>query len=304
MNLRAWRELRPVRTEHHLVERVAMRVLFAFVVWRHIPASLAHLEITAPNGLARWFDLRFLLDPQAFAWCRYALAAALVVYVLRIGWSVALPYMTLLSIGVGTVINSHGAIAHYLQIVSLVLGAQTAAHFYSLFAVRAESGAAYRAAAENRVIFWSQQAIVATYLVSALTKLLRTSGMWVFQSPLISVQIIKTNDQEYYNRLDAASYGAGAEIADWMVQHPLITGLVLSTGLLLELAAPVALLGRRYAAAIGVALVLFHTTVHQVMKLNFLFNEYLIWIYLVNVPFWVLLAFRAMQRRFARTSPG
>lgn len=297
MNWRSLRELRPTQTEHDGFERLAMRVLFAVVVWRHIPGSLDHLEISAPNGLARWADLRFLLDPQVFAWCKYALAAACALYVLRIGWSLVLPYMALLSIGVGTLINSTGAIAHYLQIVSLVLATQTAAHFYNLFTLRGVTGSAERAQAENRVIYWSQQAIVATYVVSALTKLLRTSGMWFFQSPLIAVQIIKTNDQEFYNRLETASFDVGVATADWMVQHPLLTGLVLSTGLLLELAAPVALLGRWYAAGIGVALVLFHTSVHQVMKLNFLYNEYLIWIYLVNVPFWVLLAFRAVQRR-------
>lgn len=303
MKCPALRELRPARTEHSGLERLGMRVLFALVVWRHIPGSINHLEISAPNGLARWVDLRLLLDPQIFAWCRYALAVACALYVLRIGWSVALPYMALLSIATGTLINSTGAIAHYLQIVSLVLATQTAAHFYSLFATQRGPGATRRADAENLVIFWSQQAIVATYLVSALTKLLRTSGMWFFQSPLIAVQIIKTNDQEYYNRLESANYDAGLATADWMVQHPLLTGLVLSTGLLLELAAPAALFGRWYAAGVGIALVLFHTSVHQVMKLNFLYNEYLIWIYLVNVPFWVLLAFGALQRAGAKRRP-
>ena len=302
MNWRSWRELRPVQTEHNGFERLAMRVLFALVVWRHIPGSLDHLEISAPNGLARWVDQGFLLDPQIFAWCKYALAVACALYVLRIGWSVALPYMALLSISVGTLINSTGAIAHYLQIVSLVLATQTAAHLYSLFAERGVAHSTWRAEAENRVIFWSQQAIVATYVVSAFTKLLRTSGMWFFQSPLIAVQIVKTNDQEFYNRLETESYGVGLATAEWMVQHPLLTGLVLSTGLLLELAAPVALFGRWYAAGLGLALVLFHTSVHQVMKLNFLYNEYLIWIYLVNVPFWILLALRAVQRR--RSAPG
>ncbi|MBA2433006.1 MAG: hypothetical protein H0V56_12975 [Chthoniobacterales bacterium] len=296
-----WRELlQPRPVEHHAFERVAMRVLFAWVVWRHVPGSLAHLEITAPHGVARWFDLRFLLDPQVYTWCTYGLWVALALYVLRIGWSVALPYMAVLSIGVGTVINSQGAIAHYLQIVSLVLCAQTAAHFYSLFGIRDLTAAAYRAAAEDRVVRWSQQAIVATYLVSALTKLLKTNGLWFFQSPLLAVQITKTNDQDYYDRLDTASYEAGAAVAEWMVQNPLLVGLVLSTGLLLELTAPLVLFARWLALGYGLALVLFHMTVHQMMKLNFLFNEYLLWIYLVNVPFWILFALRFGQRRMAR----
>lgn len=287
----------PAKTEYGAFERAAMRVLFAIVVVRHVPASLAHLKITLPNGLARLVDLHFLLDPDVFAIGRYLLWAALILYVLRIGWSIALPYMTAFSIAVGSVNNSHGAISHYLQIVSLVLCAQTAAHFYSLFRRNRERHPAAAARREQRVIYWSQQAIVATYLVSALTKLIRTSGMWFFQSPLIALQIIKTNDQDRYDNLGAGSYESAAAIAEWMVQHPLITGTALSTGLLLELIAPVALFGRVFAAGYGLSLLLFHTAVHRVMKLHFLFNEYLIWIYLVNVPFWLLIAVRTVARR-------
>lgn len=286
-------------TEFGPFERAVMRVLFAIVVARHVP-TLPHLQITEPHGLARLLDLRFLLDPQVFAICRYLLGGALILYVLRIGWSLALPYMTAFSIAAGTVNNSHGAISHYLQIVSLVLCAQTAAHFYGL--LRRRSGTEGPARREDRLIDWSQQAIVATYLVSALTKLIHTTGMWFLQSPLIALQIIKTNDQDRYNGLGAANYEDAVRLAEWIVQHPLLCGIVMGTGLLLELTAPIALFGRGFAAGYGVSLLLFHATVHRVMKLHFLFNEYLIWIYLVNVPFWALLAFRALQRRRARTA--
>ena len=285
----------PRQIEYGAFERAAMRVLFAIVVAWHVPSSLAHLQITLPNGVARILDLHFLLDPQVFAIGRYLLWAALILYVLRIGWSVALPYMTAFSIAVGSVNNSHGAISHYLQIVSLVLCAQTAAHFYSLLRQNGEQGPAAAVRREQRVIYWSQQAIVATYLVSALTKLIRTSGMWFFQSPLIALQIIKTNDQDRYDNLGSGGYESASAIADWIVQNPLITGLVLSTGLLLELVAPIALFGRAFAFGYGVSLLLFHATVHRVMKLHFLYNEYLIWIYLVNVPFLVLLAVGALR---------
>lgn len=281
------------------VERVAMRLLFAWVVERHIPASLSHFPITAPHGIGRFVDLRFLLDPAVFTVCRYLLWVALLLYVLRLGWSVVLPYLTLLSIAAGTIINSHGAIEHYLQIVSLVLGAQTAGHFYGLWKQRWRvPGDDDGDRAEDHVIFWSQQAIVATYLVSALTKLFHTGGMWFFQTPLVALQIIKTTDQDYYTDLDAATYGAGAAMADWIAQHPLLTGGILSAGLLLELATPLALLGRRYAAFFGVSLLIFHETVHRVMALHFLYNEYLLWIYLVNVPGWLLAAARLFRGRF------
>jgi len=272
-----------------------MRALFALMVARHIPASLAHFEITVPNGMARLLDLRFLLDPHVFAMCRYALWAALVLYVLRIGWSIALPYMTLLSVAVGSVINSRGAIEHYLQIVSLVLLVQTIAH-YSRVIPQWRGRSIDRGASETRAIEWTMQAIAAVYLASGVTKLIASSGAWVIQSPLIALQIAKSNEQDFYDTLDPARAASGLVPAEWLAAHPLLVGLVMTAGLLVELTAPLILLGRRWALVYGVALIAFHQTIGRVMKLHFVYNEYLLWIYLVNVPFWAWLAARRLRR--------
>jgi hypothetical protein len=295
-----------VNTESHhsygWLERAVMRVLFGLVVLHHMPHALFYDSLPAPNGLARVIDLRFLLDPAVFNACRYALYGAVILYVLRIGWAVVLPYMTLLSAAVGSVINSHGAIAHYLQIVSLVLLAQTLAYFYGWFRDRGKP-ADEAARGENRLILWSQQAIAAAYLVSALTKLIRTSGAWISQSPLMAIQIVKTNEQDFYDMLNPERVGAGLAMAEWMAHHPFIVATIMGTGLLLELTAPLLLLGRGWAAFYGLALISFHETVHRVMKLQFTYNEYLVWIYLVNVPFWALMAARWFSRRRA-TAPS
>jgi hypothetical protein len=285
---------RPAQIQYGWLERGIMRFLFAVVVERHVPHSLSHLTISTPHSLGRFVDLRFLLDPETFLVCRYLLWAALFLYVLRVAWVVVLPYLALLSIAVGIIINSQGAIGHYLQIMSLVLCMQTAAHFYGWIQSLRGREKLSPAANEDRVISWSQQAIVATYLVSALTKLVHTSGMWFFQSPLIAVEIIKATDQDYYNRLNAAAYGSGSAIAEWIVQHPFLIAVGLGAGLLIELTSPLALLDRRFALCYGLALLTFHETLQRVMKLNFLYNEYLLWIYLVNVPFWIWFAGRAI----------
>ena len=167
---------RPI--DYHAWERFFMRLFFALVVAAHIPRSLAHKAISQPNGLARLVDLTPLLNDSTLNVCRYVLWAALILYVLRIGWPVVLPYMTLLSIAVGSVNNSQGAISHGLQIVSLVLSRRAAHFIYGRFSKDPQT----RADGENRIVFWSQQAIVATYLVSALTKLISTWGMWFFQA--------------------------------------------------------------------------------------------------------------------------
>ncbi|HEX8679853.1 MAG TPA: hypothetical protein VF683_07825, partial [Chthoniobacterales bacterium] len=232
------------QTQHGAVERLVMRILFAWVVLHHIPGSLAGASMGVPNGLARAVDLRFLFNPDVYSACLYALYAALVLYVLRIGWAVVLPYLALLSIALGSINNSRGAITHHLQIVSLVLLAQMAAHLYGVIRRRRSAAQETTAQREDRVIFWSQQAIVATYVASALTKLLSTNGMWFFQSPRIALQVVKTTEQRYYDSLDPAFAASGAAMAQWMAQHPLLVGVVASLGLLLELTTPLALRGR------------------------------------------------------------
>ncbi len=285
-------KLRAAAIEYEWYERFAMRCFFAFALSKLIPISLEAFPITTPNGLARLFDLRFLLNPETFAICRACFLFALVLYAMRIGWSIVLPFLTLAAVLVGTVINSNGAISHYSQIVSLVLCAQTVAHFTNVFHRRQNLTNAQN---EYRVIFWSQQAIVATYLVSGLTKLLRTSGMWIIQSPKVALQIIKTTDQDYYDRLDLASRSHGQVIADWIVHHPLPVALLLGAGLVLELTTPLALLGRIWALVYGLSLIAFHESIQRVMKLGFPFNEYLAWIYLVNVPFWIYVLSRLLR---------
>jgi hypothetical protein len=266
-----------------------MRVLFAAVVAHHIPTSLAFDSLPKPNGLARVLDLSFLLQPGVWAACRYALYAALVLYVLRVGWSVALPYMTLLSIAAGSIYNSQGAISHHLQIVTLVLIAQTAAHFYGVIRARRASEPDDPQRREARVVQWSQQAIVATYLVSALTKLIHTSGAWILQSSMIVLQIIKTNDQNFYDSLDPALASGGHSLAEWLATHPLLVGAIMTAGLLLELTSPVLLLGRGCALLYGVGLVAFHQTVDRVMHLPFFYNQALLVIFAVNLPYWISL---------------
>ena len=283
-------------------ERLVMRVLFALVVAHHIPLSLDYHSLPSPNGLARLVDLTFLLNPAVFAACRYAAYGLLVLYVARIGWSCVLPLLTLFSIAAGSVVNSQGAISHYLQIVALVLLAQTIAHFYNVLRKRHGSSTTDDSVDEDRVILASQQAIAATYLVSALSKLINSAGAWILQSPLIAVQIVKTTEQDFYDTLDPARAASGVAVADWMAHHPLIVGAVLTGGLLLELTAPLLLLGRGWAAAYGIALVAFHESVHRVMKLHFLYNEHLAWIYLVNVPFWIVIGARWFSRRRIRTA--
>lgn len=277
-----------------------MRVLFAIVVARHIPGGLGDATLQFPNGLARIVDLHFLVQPTALTTGEYLLWAALVLYVARIALWLALPYMALFSIAVGSAQNSSGAIGHHAQIVSLVLLAQAVAYFRSRFSRTANGERPAAVTIESRMIDWSLQAIAATYFISGLTKLIRTHGLWFFQSPFVAVQILKTSDHNYYDKLDLASYHTGYELAEWMVQHPLLVGAIMSGGLLLELTSPLILCGRRWALFFGVALVVFHESIGRTMQLHFPFNEMLLVVYLVNAPYWIGAAWQSLRNSRAR----
>lgn len=279
--------------EYALYERVVMRILFAWLVWRSTPTQLSFYEIPTPNGIARLLNLHFLLDPQVYAFCRVLLVVALVLYVLRLMIWFALPIALFVNVAANAVMNSQGAIQHAYQIVSLVLLAQTAAHFYGLWLRRAGES---RTFLEDRLIWWSQQTIVAVYLVAGITKLIVTKGLWIFQARMFSVSMAKAAYGSFYERLDHADLEQKLALANFAAAHGWIVALIAGCGLALELGSPLMLLNRSMAALFGCALLAFHLVLDRTMHLQFLFNQWLLIIYMINIPYWILTGARAMTR--------
>jgi hypothetical protein len=275
-------------------ERLAMRVLFAWLVFRATPAALIVNGIPSPNGMTRIFDLHFLLDPQVFALARTMLAAALILYVLRIVVWLALPVALFIHTAAIAITNSQGAIQHAMQIVSLVLLAQTVAHFYGLW--RRRHGEE-RAILEDRAIWWSQQTIVAVYLVAGITKLILTKGLWIFQARWIGVSIAKAAYQRFYDTFDQVALQQQLDIAHFAATHGWIVALVAAGGFLLELGSPLMLVNRAWSAILGGALVCFHLALDYTMGLTFIYNQWLLIIFMINLPYWILAGARRIFRR-------
>ncbi len=268
-------------------ERVIMRLLFALTVWRATPEELRFHGIPSPNGITRIVDLHFLLQPEIFAGARVALAVALLLYVLRI-WQ-ALPIALFVNVAANGIVNSQGAIQHAFQIVSLVLLAQTLAFFYGAWADR-KSGSPERT--ENRAIWWSQQTIVAVYLLAGIAKIIRTGGLWIFQARWIGVSIAKAAYQSFYDTFDSANFERELSSAQFAASHGWLLALIATAGLVLELTSPLLLINRVWAAAIGVALFCFHLGLDYAMGLSFIYNQWLLIIFIINPPYWILLGAR------------
>jgi hypothetical protein len=279
---------------HSLYERIFMRAAFAWVVIVSTPQSLNVHAIPAPNGLARIVDLSFLIDPATLAAYHTALVITMGLYLARFLVWLALPIALWINVSVNAVANSQGAIQHSVQIVSLVLLAQTAAHYSGLW-LRWRGGTA-ESSIEERTIWWSQQTVAAVYLVTGVTKLIVTHGTWIFQARFVGVQILKTAYQAYYDRLDPSGLEAQLSIAQFAAAHGAIVALIAGMGLLLELLAPLMVLGRRWALALGCSFLLFHVSIDRVMHLRFVYHQLLVLIYMVDPVYWIVAFVMALPR--------
>lgn len=284
-----------------LFERVVMRVLFAWLVWQATPGALIVNGIPSPNGMTRLFDLRFLLYPDVFAIARMALGVALTLYVLRLLVWLALPVAFFVQASASAITNSQGAIQHTVQIVSLVLLAQTAAHFYGLW--RRHSEKEERDLLEDRAIWWSQQTLVAVYLVAGITKLFVSKGLWIFQARWIGVSIAKSAYQSFYDVLNQTDLQQRLAVAEFAAAHGWVVALIAAVGLLLELGSPLMLWNRANAAVLGALLICFHLGLHYSMRLTFIYNQWLLLIFMINVPYWIVRAARTIWRPRPLTSP-
>jgi hypothetical protein len=267
-----------------------MRALFAGLLWRcAMPPALRVAGRPWPVGLARLVDLTPLARPTVYRWLRLTAAAVLPFYVAGLGAPLAVPYLCLFAMAVGTLGNSQGATNHRRQVLTLVLLVQ--AVFY---VTRGEPAPLdWRARLGSEMAFdalamhWSRQAVIAVYLTAGLTKVLRSGIRWIRDAPNVALQVIKSAEQEYYSRFDDSHRTRARATAEAILRRPALVRAALTLGLLAELASPLALAGRAAGAVVGIAVVGFHRIVSRYMHIDFPELEWCVVIFVVDVPYWV-----------------
>ena len=292
-------------------ELVLMRGLCALVIWDALPLTgllqpgtagggselrapewhVQYDEVPKPVGIA-------LLKPEwvtaiadeangpKLAWAAMLLLA---LYALGIAPVISTPLLLALTVLSGTLNNSQGAITHHLQAVSLVLLAQSGYLIWELARRRKWRTGILGTPADREcgVISVSQQAIIATYVVSGITKLKESGLSWFVDAARFPIQLKKNNRMGYYNELEEPSAATGfwsnlpAKTETLFLESPNLCRVVIGSGLVLELVAVLALAGRAWAFAVGSLLVLFHLSISEVMSLNFRFNVSLLLILFV-----------------------
>ena len=223
----------PVR--HHKLELLIMRACLAILVFRTMPGGLTTLETQPhPNGLAEIINLTFLHQQDVFSLLKLVLLVALGFYVVGQGMRGALVVIATIHIAVFSLRNSQGAIGHSYQILSLILFGQMLAYWFPAVLPKIWATWGRSDLTEHQwAAYIAQQIIAGCYVVAGMSKLINSDGRWIWDSPNIAVQLIKTHDQRFYNHLTSTEMSArGLQVAEWVVTHPNLSRLMLGLSLI------------------------------------------------------------------------
>jgi hypothetical protein len=256
-------------------------------MWKVLPFE----KIEMPNGLAYLMDLSFLGGDAAMVWFRPLIVIAAVLYVLDLINPLGIVLLTAAHLGYNTLHNSQGFTYHGNNIIGLILLAQCGAELFWLGCRLVKKRPFAFAAGLTRhayQLYFAQCAIAAVYVTSAITKLSKSDGLWLFRSHYLAKSVVKTHRQTFYDNPDGAVMEHAVPVAQWLAEHHILTRIAFGAGFFLELLAFLALWNRAWALFIGLSIIAFHFGVEAIMQLDFRVNQLMCLIFLVNVPFWMM----------------
>lgn len=299
---RWWQNLRETTVAHAQWEMLLMRAAFAWVLWRLLPGSVPFAAQPFPTGVARLADLTFLADAGTFSVLRAGAGAGLALYALGVAPVLTLLWPAALLTACGALENSQGATGHHLQLPCLVALGQWCVYAADAACgqrgLRKAKGGIFPATdAHRRAAQAAKLAIAAGYVASGCVKLIASRGLWFWQVADIPVQFVKAAANEHYDTLAPLPDWLTRDLPALMAAHPNLTRVAFAPGLLLELAALLALTGRRWALAIGLGLLAMHLLVDTFMRISFASHEWLLAIWFVNVPWLVVAAWSRWRGR-------
>ncbi len=295
--LSGWLRYEPIR--HERWEVLLLRLGLAWIVWMTFDENFRFPEQPHPNGIAQWVDLTFLARDEVLTPLVTAARVCLAAYVVGVPAAVSLLLPLALGIALFTLKNSQGAIGHSFQVVHVCLLAVWLAGLWRLRCGLGRLPLPRHSTPGQLELDWARQALMAGYVVSAITKLIESGGLWFRDSHYFALHLVKNADMSYYGKLEE-----GARRLEWlpefMMTHPLLTQIFFGLALPLELLAFFGCRHRVLALLFGAALLAFHWSVKQLTNLDFAYNSLLLWVLMVN-PMWWLVA--ACRRGLKQTSP-
>lgn len=295
--------IREVRPDYAIWEMVLMRLAFSALVLWSMGKQSPPLQQPIPNGLCLLMDLTWLAQPETWALAKWITAAALVLFTVGISGAVTLAIPTFVFVAMGSLVNSQGAIKHYNQLIAMsLLAFWLAAMLPTLWRiVRKRAFSLIDPATIQRMgVYWVMVTIAASYVTSAFSKLIATEGMWIFETPNLAVQLVKSHLTVFHDTITTTQTVEYPAIAQFLVDHTWIAPIMFGPGLIVELFFFLALAGRAWAAILGISAIAMHMIVAWVMKLVFPEHEALMLIFFVNIPFWLVVAAQWARSKWTR----
>lgn len=255
-----------------------------------------------PNGFGYLIDFSFLSKDTIETPLRAATGISLLLFILGVPAAYSLTLPVFFGIGSSTLINSQGAIGHIAQGLHLVMVSIWLASWWSLFC--RWKGRPFPGSLQTRgqvEMDWARQGLMAAYVVSAITKIMNSSGDWLSTARYFPLHLVKNNDMQFYNTLDPAMHKL-----DWLPQilmeHPMVCMFFFGAALPLEFFAFLGLYNRRIAVLFGIGLIAFHESVTQLTNLSFIFNKLLLLFLFVNPAWWLVQAIGKVIKRPSTTA--
>lgn len=272
-------------------EWMVMRCLLALVTAYHLSDRQPFTFTTNPHpaGLTHLISLTFLGRPGMY-WALWIIAAPALLFYALGRWQVATTtVIAVLSTLVRSHVNAQGFNQHATQIVTMLWWAQCLVQW--AYRMRLRKGGdlhgVWAVGLPGVLFYYSQAAIGASYVLAGLAKLLNSKGMWAWNAPYLSTDIVKSTRQAYYSTLDQA-YAGAVFSAQWLVEHPWLARAGFTWALAIELGAILALRSRAWALLLGLSLIGLHLGIQWMMHLSFIYNEALLLIFFVNPVGWVM----------------
>ncbi len=249
--------------------------------------DLKYDQLPHPNGFAMFVDLSFLANDSVEKPLNAATGVSLVLFVIGVPAAFSLAIPALFGIAMTTVINSQGAIGHNAQGLQLVLLVMWLAGLWALWCKTRGRPLPWNFTPGQLELDWARQGLMAAYVTSAVTKVVNSDGNWLSDARFFPLHMVKNNDMEFYDTLNAA-----AQKIDWLPQmlmdHPVVCIFFFGLALPLELFAFLGLYNRRIALLFGLGLIGFHESVSLLTNLAFIFNKLLLLFLFVSPQYWLV----------------
>jgi hypothetical protein len=275
----------PVPLDYTEAEMLCMRLLFSILVYYSIKWETRTLvEQKFPHGLAHIIDFTWLAQhPPANGW-KLLCAAGMLPYILGRGAVIGLLPMLLSALAIGTLVTSQSQnVNHSWQLVTMMLCAHWLMYALTPFLAKLRKLSPLQV--HRYAIYAGMVVFAASYVVCGVTKLLSTGGTWVWKTPLLSIQLLKTNWAQHYDSLEALPSWLNSA-TEWIVHYPNAARLFFGSGLIIELLGFVVLISHRWARWGGLAIIALHLSISLIMQLDFTYHIVAALIFCVNLPGW------------------